>query len=156
MTETRAGPHLFSDSAYRSHASHPAMGLWDCHRPCPFHGDGFDGPVTGPAWFTEMALMLAVSSGMSRGVVTSPRDTSSSHSCAEFIRSVVSDPLPPRGLQPVRHLCPWGFSMQEYWSGLPCPPPGDRPNPGIEPRSPALQADSLPSETRGKPNEFLN
>ena len=33
-----------------------------------------------------------------------------------------------------------GFSRQEYWSGLPCPPPGDRPNPGIEPRSPALQA----------------
>ena len=101
MTETRAGPHLFSDSAYRSHASHPAMGLWDCHRPCPFHGDGFDGPVTGPAWFTEMALMLAVSSGMSRGVVTSPRDTSSSHSCAEFICSVVSDPLPPRGQAPL-------------------------------------------------------
>ena len=39
-----------------------------------------------------------------------------------------------------------GFSRQEYWSGLPFPTPGDRPNPGIEPRSPALQADSLPSE----------
>ena len=38
------------------------------------------------------------------------------------------------------------FSRQEYWSGLPCPPPGDLPHPGIEPRSPALQADSLPSE----------
>ena len=39
------------------------------------------------------------------------------------------------------------FSRQEYWSGLPCPPPGDIPNPGIEPESPvapALQADSLP------------
>ena len=47
--------------------------------------------------------------------------------------------------------CPWGFSRQEYWSGLPCPPPGDLPNPGIEPRSPALQADSLPSEPPGKP-----
>ena len=35
---------------------------------------------------------------------------------------------------------------QEYWSGFPCPPPGDLPNPGIKPRSPALQADSLPSE----------
>ena len=43
------------------------------------------------------------------------------------------------------------FSRQEYWSGLPCPPPGDLPNPGIEPRSPALQADSLPSEPPGKP-----
>ena len=39
-----------------------------------------------------------------------------------------------------------GFSRQEYWSGLPFPSPGDLPNRGIEPRSPALQADPLPSE----------
>ena len=38
------------------------------------------------------------------------------------------------------------FSKEEYWSGLPCPPPGDLPNPGMGPRSTALQADSLPSE----------
>ena len=38
------------------------------------------------------------------------------------------------------------FLRQEYWSGLPIPPPGDLPNPGIEPRSPSLQADSLPAE----------
>ena len=44
-----------------------------------------------------------------------------------------------------------GFSRQEYWSGLPCPPPLDLPNPGIEPRSPALQANSLPTESPGKP-----
>ena len=44
------------------------------------------------------------------------------------------------------------FSRLEYWSGLlPCPSPGDLPNPGIEPRSPALQVDSLPSEQQGKP-----
>ena len=42
-----------------------------------------------------------------------------------------------------------GFSRQEYWSGLPFPPPGDLPNPGIEPRSPALQVDSLPAEPPG-------
>ena len=36
-----------------------------------------------------------------------------------------------------------GFSGQEHWSGLPFPPPGDLPDPGIEPRSPALQTDSL-------------
>ena len=48
-------------------------------------------------------------------------------------------------------LCPWRFSRQEYWSGLPCPPPGDLPNPGIDPRAPSLQADSLPSEPPGKP-----
>jgi len=39
-----------------------------------------------------------------------------------------------------------GFSRQEYWSGLPFPSPGDLPDPGIEPRSPALQADALTSE----------
>ena len=44
-----------------------------------------------------------------------------------------------------------GFSSQEYWSGLTFPSPGDLPNPGIEPGSPALQADSLPTELRGKP-----
>ena len=43
------------------------------------------------------------------------------------------------------------FSMQEYWSGLPCPSPGDLLNPGIEPGSPALQADSLLTEPPGKP-----
>ena len=44
-----------------------------------------------------------------------------------------------------------GFSRQECWSGLPFPSAGDLPHPGIEPRSPALQADSLPSELPGKP-----
>ena len=44
------------------------------------------------------------------------------------------------------------FSRQEYWSGLSCPPSTDLPNPGIEPRSPVLQADSLPSEPPGKPS----
>ena len=42
-----------------------------------------------------------------------------------------------------------GFSRQEYWSGLPFPPPVDLPNPGIEPGSPALQTDALPSEPPG-------
>ena len=40
---------------------------------------------------------------------------------------------------------------KEYYGGLPFPSPGDLPDPGIEPRPPALQADSLPSETPGKP-----
>ena len=53
----------------------------------------------------------------------------------------------------VAHQTPlsMGFSRQEYWSGLPFPSPGDLPNPGIEPRSPALQADSLPAQPPGKP-----
>ena len=44
-----------------------------------------------------------------------------------------------------------GFPRQECWSGLPCPPPGDLSNLGIKARSPALQADSLPSEPPAKP-----
>ena len=47
------------------------------------------------------------------------------------------------------------FSRQEYWSGLPFPSPGDLPDPGMEPRSPALQADALPSEAPGKPFRIL-
>ena len=48
-----------------------------------------------------------------------------------------------------------GFSRQEYWSGLPFPSPGDLAHPGIEPRSPALQADTLPSEPQGKPKYYI-
>jgi len=47
------------------------------------------------------------------------------------------------------------FSRQEYWSGWPFPSPGDLPDPGIEPRSPALQADSLLPETQGKPLKII-
>ena len=54
----------------------------------------------------------------------------------------------------VAHQAPLsvGSSRQEYWSGLPFPSPGDLPDPGIEPRSPALQADALTSELPGKLN----
>ena len=69
--------------------------------------------------------------------------------------SVVSSSLQPCGLWPARLLCPWGLSRQKYWSGLPCPPPRGLPNPGIEPRSPTLQADSLPAEPQGKPSVDL-
>ena len=68
-------------------------------------------------------------------------------------------------IQPLHHVrlvvTPWtvargaslsmGFSRHEYWSGLPFPSPGDLPNPGIEPGSPALWADTLPSEPPGEP-----
>ena len=69
--------------------------------------------------------------------------------------------MPAKSLQscptlclPARLLCSWGFSRQEYWSGLPCPPQGDLPYSGIEPQSPvspALQAGSLPLEPPDKP-----
>ena len=76
-------------------------------------------------------------------------------------------PLAPPGKVKVKSLSrvrlfatPWnvapqalpsmGFSRQEYWSGVPFPSPGDLPDPGIEPRSPALEADTLTSEPPGK------
>ena len=51
----------------------------------------------------------------------------------------------------VAYQTPLSMDRQEYWSGLPFPSPGDLPNPGTEPRSPALEADTLPSEPPGKP-----
>ena len=63
--------------------------------------------------------------------------------CAMFSRSVVSESV---GLSSPRAPLYMGFSRSEYWSGLPCPPPGDLPHPGSEPGSPVSQADSLPSE----------
>ena len=48
-----------------------------------------------------------------------------------------------------------GFFRQEYWSGLPFPSPGDLPNPGIEPESPALEAEALSSEPPGKPMNMM-
>ena len=52
-----------------------------------------------------------------------------------------------------------GFFRQEYWRGFPCPPPGDVPNPGIEPVSPvslALQAESLPLSSREAHSQFIH
>ena len=81
---------------------------------------------------------------------------------AEFSHSVMSDSATP---WTVAHQAPLSMgspgkntgvqntplSRQEYWSELPCPPPGDLPKPSFECRSPALQVDSLPSEPPEKP-----
>ena len=69
--------------------------------------------------------------------------------CAVLSRSAVSNSVTPWAVAGQAPLS-MGFSRQEYWSGLPCPPPGDLSNPGIKPRSPTLQADSLSSEPQGK------
>ena len=71
--------------------------------------------------------------------------------CAESLSRVRLCATPWTVQLPARLLCPWGFSRQEYRSGLPWPPPRDLPNPGIKPRSPVLQADSLPYEPLKKP-----
>ena len=54
------------------------------------------------------------------------------------------------GLQPTRLLCPWEFSRQEFWSGLPFPFSGDLSNPGIEPQSPVLAGRFFDTESPGK------
>ena len=64
-------------------------------------------------------------------------------------RSVISDSLWHHGLS-------MEFSMQDYRSGLPFPSPGDLWNPGIKPKSPSFQADSLPSELPGKPEKYYS
>ena len=70
-----------------------------------------------------------------------------------FSHSVMSDSLGTRGLQPARRLCLWDSPHKNtcHGSGLPFPSPGDLPNPGIKHRSPALQANLLPSEPPEKP-----
>ena len=69
--------------------------------------------------------------------------------CVSVVCSVMSDS--------VRwDLLSMEFSTQEYWSGLPFLTPGDLPNPGIEPTSPALQADSLPLSYLGSPYRMVD
>ena len=62
----------------------------------------------------------------------------------------MSDSMQPQWTVAYQVLLSMGFSKQEYWSGLPFPSAEDLPDPGIEPESPALQADALPSEPPGK------
>ena len=69
------------------------------------------------------------------------------------VTSVVSDSV-TQWTVACQALLSMGFPRQEYWNGLPFPPPGDLLDPGIEPESPvfpAMHVDSLPAETPGKP-----
>ena len=87
---------------------------------------------------------------------------SNANGYAQFCRPAVEKDYPVKPLSRVRLFAtPWtgayqaspsmGFSRQEYWSGLPFPSPGNLPGPGMEPGSPALEADALTSEPPGKP-----
>ena len=73
--------------------------------------------------------------------------------CCCLVTSVVPTVWDPVDRSPQAPLS-MGFSRQEHWSGLPCPPPGDLPHPGIEPRSPSLQAGSLPMSHQGSPQKY--
>ena len=65
-----------------------------------------------------------------------------------FSHSVISDSATPWTVA-LQALLSMEYSRQEYWSGLPFTPPGDLPDPGIKPESPALQVDSLPLSDEG-------
>ena len=73
------------------------------------------------------------------------------YTCCAVLSYLVMSDSEHHGLQPHQAPLSLGFSRQEYWSGLPCPPPEDLPKPGTEPRSPALQEDTLLPEPLGKP-----
>ena len=70
--------------------------------------------------------------------------------CAVLSHSVISDSLQPMDYSPPG-FCTHGILQARILEWVACPPPGDLPNPGIKPRSPALQANSLSSEPPGKP-----
>ena len=100
----------------------------------------------------NMGIQISLWDPFSNSLVYIPRNGISGSYALLFLVAQSCLTMWSHGLQPSRHLCPQGFSRQEYRSGLPCPPPGDLPNPGIKPRSPTLQADSLPSEPQVKPS----
>ena len=76
--------------------------------------------------------------GKSAGSFLSSYLPSHGYGLCVYAHSVMSNSFGPSGLYSASLLCSWTFSRQEYWSGLPCPPPGDLPDPGIEPASSAL------------------
>ena len=71
--------------------------------------------------------------------------------CAVLSHSAMSYSSGTHGQQPDRLFCPWGFSRQEYWSALPCPPPGDLPSPEIEPRFPICRQIPYCLSHQGRP-----
>ena len=87
-------------------------------------------------------------------IISKPALVATNNVCACSVASVMSDSATPWTVAPPPppHPTPlsMGFSRQDYWCGLPCPPAGDLRNPVIESASPALQADSLPTEPPGK------
>ena len=73
-------------------------------------------------------------------------------SSVQFSCLVVSNSLRPHELEPTRLLCLWGFSRQEYWSGLPFLSPRNLPDPETEVRSPALAGRFFTTKPPGKPH----
>ena len=93
---------------------------------------------------------LDVDAALARHGLTASRDMPEVKR-AVLSRSVVSDSLQPCGLHPTRLLRPWDSPGEKTGVGCHALLQGDLPDPGMEPRSPALQADSLPNESPGEP-----
>ena len=125
----------------------------------PLQHSCLENPMAGEAWRTTVRMVTKsdtteglstwwpLKQGRARVVLKWKWKCSSLSRARLFVTLCIVVWQPPLSL---------GFSRQEYWGGLLCPPPGDLPNPGIEPRSPTLQADSLPSEPPGKAKDNLN
>ena len=110
-------------------------------------------PVTGTKMRLQSRLRISNTLQVSLFLITAKWDYLCTNvlSCFSHVQLFTT-------LWTVAHQAPlsMGFPKQEYWSGLPFPSPGDLPDPGIEPRFPALQADSLLSELQGKTGLFTN
>ena len=102
--------------------------------------EGFDYNCGSTSSFQFCQFLLHIFSGLLR-IIIFPQ-----YEQWKWTRSVMSDSFRPHGLVAYQAPPSMGFSRQECWSGLPFPSPGDLPDAGIKPRSPALQADALPSE----------
>ena len=96
------------------------------------------------SWKALLLLLMTFYALITRGHQSLAKDHfffPSSKAACMLCCSLVSDTLQPHGLYySMPGSCPWGFSRQEYWSGLPFPTPGDLPDPGIEPASPVSPA----------------
>ena len=103
---------------------------------------GLQNQVEGAGGCGSRSWLVCAPSPSAVGLGISP--TSISTDAQELLGSQVNQSHPT--------LC--DFSSQEYWSRVPFLSPGELPDPGIEPGSPALRADSLPSEPPGKPRSF--
>ena len=95
--------------------------------------------------FSDALVLMKVAAANLYEISVSPESLTYMHAWLD-----VFDSLQSPGQQPARPLCPWDFSRQEYWSGLPVPPPEDLPNPGIEPMSPALAGGFFTTELPGR------
>ena len=95
--------------------------------------------------FSDALVLMKVAAANLYEISVSPESLTYMHAWLD-----VFDSLQSPGQQPARPLCPWDFSRQENWSGLPVPPPQDLPNPGIEPMSHALAGGFFTTELPGR------